>query len=165
MIYDVSIEDTKYRLELNRTPTGWACGLNGRPVQLDAALIRPGVLSLLIESRVYEVKREKVGSEIHLWVGSQRYAVELRDLRSLRNLKDGARRQQGSSKLIAPMPGKVVRLLVNEKDKVEAGQGVVVVEAMKMQNEIKSPKKGIVQRLTAAEGSSVNAGDVLAIVE
>ena len=165
MIYDVSIEDTKYRLELNRTPTGWTCGLNGRPVQLDAALIRPGVLSLLIESRVYEVKREKVGSEIHLWVGNQRYAVELRDLRSLRNLKDGARRQQGSSKLIAPMPGKVVRLLVNEKDKVEAGQGVVVVEAMKMQNEIKSPKKGIVQRLTAAEGSSVNAGDVLAIVE
>ena len=165
MIYDVSIEDTKYRLELNRTPTGWTCGLNGRPVQLDAALIRPGVLSLLIESRVYDVRREKVGSEIHLWVGNQRYAVELRDLRSLRNLKDGARRQQGSSKLIAPMPGKVVRLLVNEKDKVEAGQGVVVVEAMKMQNEIKSPKKGIVQRLTAAEGSSVNAGDVLAIVE
>jgi biotin carboxyl carrier protein len=165
MIYDVSIEDTKYRLELNRTPTGWTCSLNGRPVQLDAALIRPGVLSLLIESRVYDVKRERVGSEIHLWVGNQRYAVELRDLRSLRNLKDGAGRQQGSSKLTAPMPGKVVRLLVNEKDKVEAGQGVVVVEAMKMQNEIKSPKKGIVQRLTAAEGSSVNAGDVLAIVE
>jgi biotin carboxyl carrier protein len=165
MIYDVSIEDTKYRLELNRTPTGWTCSLNGRPVQLDAALIRPGVLSLLIESRVYDVRREKVGSEIHLWVGNQRYAVELRDLRSLRNLKDGAGRQQGSSKLTAPMPGKVVRLLVNEKDKVEAGQGVVVVEAMKMQNEIKSPKKGIVQRLTAAEGSSVNAGDVLAIVE
>jgi len=62
------------------------------------------------------------------------------------------------------MPGKVVRLLVNEKDQVEAGQGVVVVEAMKMQNEIKSPKKGIVQKV-AAEGSSVNAGDVLAIVE
>jgi len=165
MIYDVSIEDTKYRLELNRTPSGWTCSLNGRPVQLDAALIRPGVLSLLIESRVYEVKREKVGSEIHLWVGNQRYAVELRDLRSLRNLKDGAGSQQGSSKLTAPMPGKVVRLLVHEKDKVEAGQGVVVVEAMKMQNEIKSPKKGIVKRLTAAEGSSVNAGDVLAIVE
>ena len=165
MIYDVSIENTNYRLELNRTTTGWTCSLNGRPVQLDAALIRPGVLSLLIESRVYEVKREKVGSEIHLWVGSQRYAVELRDLRSLRNLKDGAGSQQGSSKLIAPMPGKVVRLLVNEKDKVEAGQGVVVVEAMKMQNEIKSPKKGILQKLLALEGSNVNAGDVLAIVE
>jgi len=127
-------------------------------------LIRPGVLSLLIESQAYEVKREKVGSGIHLWVGNQRYAAKLRDPRSLGNLKDGAGRQQGSSKLTAPMPGKVVRLLVNEKDQVEAGQGVLVVEAMKMQNEIKSPKKGIVQKV-AAEGSSVNAGDVLAIVE
>jgi len=165
MIYDVSIENTNYRLELNRTTTGWTCSLNGRPVQLDVALIRPGVLSLLIENQAYEVKREKVGSEIHLWVGNQRYAAELRDPRSPRNLKDGAGRQQGSSRLTAPMPGKVVRLLVNEKDQVEAGQGVVVVEAMKMQNEIKSPKKGIVQKLTAAEGTSVNAGDVLAIVE
>jgi biotin carboxyl carrier protein len=165
MIYDVSIENTNYRLELNRTPTGWTCSLNGRPVQLDAVLIRSGVLSLLIESKAYEVKREKVGSEVHLWVGNQHYAAELRDPRSLRNLKDGAGRQQGSSKLTAPMPGKVVRLLVNENDKVEAGQGIVVVEAMKMQNEIKSPKKGIVQKLAAAEGSSVNAGDVLAVVE
>src|SRR5207244_4113275 len=161
----VSIENTNYRLELNRTTTGWTCSLNGRPVQLDVALIRPGVLSLLIENQAYEVKREKVGSEMHLWVGNQRYTAELRDPRSLRNLKDGAGRQQGSSRLTAPMPGKVVRLLVNEKDQVEAGQGVVVVEAMKMQNEIKSPKKGIVQKLTAAEGTSVNAGDVLAIVE
>lgn len=165
MIYDVSIEGTNYRLELNRTTRGWTCSLNGRPVQLDAVLIRSGVLSLLIESLAYEVKREKVGSEIHLWVRNQRYAAELRDPRSLRNIKDGAGRLQGSSKLTAPMPGKVVRLLVNEKDQVEAGQGVVVVEAMKMQSEIKSPKRGIVQKLAATEGSSVNAGDVLAIVE
>jgi len=122
MIYDVSIENTNYRLELNRTTTGWTCSLNGRPVQLDVALIRPGVLSLLIENQAYEVKREKVGSEIHLWVGNQRYTAELRDPRSLRNLKDGAGRQQGSSRLTAPLPGKVVRLLVNEKDQV-AGEG------------------------------------------
>jgi biotin carboxyl carrier protein len=165
MIYDVNIGGTNYRLEVNRTPSGWRCSLNGRPVQVDAALICPGVLSLLIEHQVYEVKRERVGSEIHLWVGNQRYAAGLRDPRSLRNFKDGAGRQQGSSKLTAPMPGKVVRLLVNERDQVETGQGVLVVEAMKMQNEIKSPKKGIVQKLAAAEGSSVNAGDVLAIVE
>ena len=63
------------------------------------------------------------------------------------------------------MPGKVVRLLVGVNSPVEAGQGVVVVEAMKMQNEIKSPKKGIVKKLAVAEGTAVNAGDVLAIVE
>ena len=59
----------------------------------------------------------------------------------------------------------MVRLLVAEKAEVEAGQGLLVVEAMKMQNEIKSPKKGTVQKLVAAEGANVNAGDVLAIVE
>jgi biotin carboxyl carrier protein len=59
----------------------------------------------------------------------------------------------------------VVRLLVAEKAEVQAGQGVLVVEAMKMQNELKSPKKGVVQRIVAAPGAAVNAGDVLAIVE
>jgi biotin carboxyl carrier protein len=66
---------------------------------------------------------------------------------------------------VAPMPGKVVRFLVAVNSHVEAGQGVVVVEAMKMQNEIKSPKKGIVLKFSVTEGSAVNAGDVLAIVE
>ena len=72
---------------------------------------------------------------------------------------------KGPRKLVAPMPGKIVRVLVAESAEVEAGQGVVVVEAMKMQNEIKSPKKGVVRKLVAMEGAAVNAGDVLAVVE
>jgi biotin carboxyl carrier protein len=63
------------------------------------------------------------------------------------------------------MPGKVVRLLVREGNEVEAGAGVAVVEAMKMQNEVKSPKKGTIQKISVSEGAAVNAGDVLAIVE
>jgi biotin carboxyl carrier protein len=63
------------------------------------------------------------------------------------------------------MPGRIVRVLVTEKSEVEAGQGIVVVEAMKMQNEIKSPKKGVVQKVLAVQGAAVSAGDVLAIVE
>jgi biotin carboxyl carrier protein len=101
---------------------------------------------------------------MHLWVGSVRYAAQLRDPRSLRSrvtADDG----KGPRKLLAPMPGKIVRVLVAESAEVEAGQGIVVVEAMKMQNEIKSPKKGVVRKLVAAEGAAVNAGDVLAVVE
>ena len=63
------------------------------------------------------------------------------------------------------MPGKIVRVLAPENSEVEAGQGVLVVEAMKMQNEIKSPKKGTIQKILVSEGAAVNAGDVLAIVE
>ena len=63
------------------------------------------------------------------------------------------------------MPGKIVRLLVQDGDEVELGSGMVVVEAMKMQNEIKSPKKGTVQKVLVSQGAAVNAGDVMAIVE
>jgi biotin carboxyl carrier protein len=63
------------------------------------------------------------------------------------------------------MPGKIVRVIVHEGDEVEAGQGLIVVEAMKMQNEIKAPKKGKVTKITVAEAATVNAGDLLMIVE
>jgi biotin carboxyl carrier protein len=59
----------------------------------------------------------------------------------------------------------VIRILLQENATVEAGQGILVMEAMKMQNEIKSPRKGTIQKILAAEGANVNAGDVLAIVE
>jgi biotin carboxyl carrier protein len=134
-------------------------------VALDAVLARRDVLSVLINGHAFEIKRERTATDMHLWVGSARYAADLRDPRSLRSRRGAATGDQGARKLLAPMPGKVVRVLAPEKTQVEAGQGVIVVEAMKMQNEIKSPKKGVVQKVLATEGSPVNAGDVLAIVE
>lgn len=165
MVYDVTIDGKSYRLELGRAGGRWQCRLDGREIEIDAVLTRRDVLSILVEGKAYEIKRERVTTDMHLWVGSARYAAELRDPRSLRSRKDGAGGEQGPRKLVAPMPGKVVRILVHEKAEVEAGQGIAVVEAMKMQNEIKSPKKGVVQRIVAAEGANVSAGDVLAIVE
>jgi len=164
MNYEVSIDGKNYRLELNRVDTGWQCRVDGREVEIDAVLARRDVLSILIGSKAFEIKRERTATDMHLWVGSVRYAVELRDPRSLRT-RASADDGKGPRKLVAPMPGKVVRLLVNEGAEVEAGQGVVVVEAMKMQNEIKSPKQGIVRKLVATAGANVNAGDVLAVVE
>jgi biotin carboxyl carrier protein len=165
MVYEVSIDGKNHRLELDRTDEGWECKLDGRLVAVDAVLARRDVLSVLINGKAFEIKRERTATDMHLWVGSARYAAELRDPRSLRSRRGAAAGDQGARKLLAPMPGKVVRVLAPEKTDVEAGQGVIVVEAMKMQNEIKSPKKGIVQKVLAMEGSPVNAGDVLAIVE
>jgi biotin carboxyl carrier protein len=165
MTYDVLIDGKSYKLEISRNDGAWTCRLDGREVQMDAVLTRPDVLSILIDGKAYEVKRETTATDVHLWVGSARYAVELRDPRSLRSRKDGSGGEQGPRKLLAPMPGKVVRVLVKENDEVEAGQGIVVVEAMKMQNELKSPKNGVVRKVVAVEGSPVNAGDVLAVVE
>jgi acetyl/propionyl-CoA carboxylase alpha subunit len=164
MLYDVTIDGKNYRLELERAEGRWSCRLDGHEVEIDAVLARPDVLSLRIGNQAYEIKSERVGNDWHLWVGSARFACEVRDPRSLRS-RARAADDHGPRKLTAPMPGKVVRVLVREGDVVEAGAGVLVVEAMKMQNEIKSPKKGIIQKMLAAEGVAVNAGDVLAIVE
>src|ERR1700684_115937 len=164
MLYDVTIDGKKYRLDLNRADGRWSCRLDGREIEVDAVLVRADVLSLRIGNYAHEIKSERVANDLHLWVGSTRFAAEVRDPRSLRG-RTRAADDQGPKKIVAPMPGKVVRLLLREGDDVELGAAVAVVEAMKMQNEIKSPKKGTVQKILVTEGAAVNAGDVLAIVE
>ena len=163
MTYDVAIDGKHYRLELEQRDGRWNCRVDGREIEVDAVLARPDVLSLRIGNQAYEVKCERVGNDQHVWVGSRRFSAEVRDPRSLRSRSRSAD-EHGPRKLTAPMPGKVVRVLVEEGAEVEAGAGVLVVEATKMQNEVKSPKKGTVQKILAKPGAAVNAGDVLAIV-
>ncbi len=165
MTYDVAIDGKQYRLELDRADGQWTCRLDGREVKLDAVITRHNVLSLLIEGTSYEIKREVSPTDVHLWVGSTRYGVELRDPRSLRSRRAEGEEADGVQKIVAPMPGKVVRILARQGEHVKAGEGVIVVEAMKMQNELKSPRQGIVQKIAVVEGAAVNAGDVLVIVE
>jgi biotin carboxyl carrier protein len=168
MTSNVIINGKTYRLDLDRAldrdQARWSCHLDGREIAVDAVLIRPDVLSLRIGNRAYQIQRERVSGELHICVGNKRYIAEVRDPRSLRG-RGRTADDQGPKKLTAPMPGKIVRILVSEGAEVDADAGVLVVEAMKMQNEIKSPKRGKIQKLLAREGAAVNAGDVLAIVE
>src|SRR6202162_5489399 len=164
MIYDVAIDGKSHRLDLNRADGRWSCRLDGRDFEIDAILTRPDVLSLRIGNLAYEGKAGRLANDLHWWVGSTCFAVEVRDPRSLRG-RTRAGDDHGPRKITAPMPGKVVRLLVRDGDEVELGAGVAVVEAMKMQNEIKSPKKGTIRKILKSAGAAVNAGDGLAIVE
>jgi biotin carboxyl carrier protein len=161
----VQIDGKDRQLKLVRTAEAWECLLDGREIVIEAVLIRHDVLSLRMGGRLYEVKREANATGTHLWVGHTRYAAEWRDPRSLRGRKRSAADDGSPRKLIAPMPGKVIRVLLQEQAKVELGQGIMVMEAMKMQNEIKSPRKGTIQKILVSEGANVNPGDVLAIVE
>jgi biotin carboxyl carrier protein len=165
MIYEVIVGGKSHRLELEKSAEGWDCRLDGEAIGIDAVLPRRDVLSLLVEGRAYEIKREQTSADLTLWVGNASFAVELRDPRSLRSRQKAAGEEKGPRKIVAPMPGRVVRVLVTENSEVEAGQGIVVVEAMKMQNEIKSPKKGIVKKISATAGAAVNPGDVLAVID
>jgi biotin carboxyl carrier protein len=164
MTYDIVIDGKQHRLDLNQVDTHWTCRVDDREIEIDAVLARPDVLSLRIGNKAYEIKCERVGADLHLWVGSARFAAEIRDPRSLRS-RGRAAEDHGPKRLLAPMPGKVVRVLAAQGVEVEAGAGVLVVEAMKMQNEVKSPKKGTIQKIMVTEGTAVNAGDILAIVD
>ncbi len=165
MVYEIMVGGKTHRLELEKAAAGWKCRLDGQSIHVDALIPRRDVLSLLIDGHSYEIKREQTATDLHMWVGSTRFAVEMRDPRSLRSRQKTGGEEKGPRKILAPMPGRIVRLLAAEGSAVEAGQGIVVIEAMKMQNEIKSPKKGIVKKLSASTGAAVNPGDVLAIVE
>jgi biotin carboxyl carrier protein len=166
MTYDVVVDDKKHHVELTRGEKTWLCRVEGQQIEVDAELTARDVLSVLVGGKAYEVKRERsLQGELHMVIGSARYAVDVQDPRSLRTRRAVAGIEAGPQKVKAPMPGKIVRVLVAEKEEVKAGQGVIVMEAMKMQNEMKSPKDGKVQKILTAEGSAVNAGDTLAIIE
>jgi biotin carboxyl carrier protein len=166
MIYDVVVDGKTHQVDLSRGEKTWLCKIDGQEMELDAVLTARDVLSVLIEGKAYEIKRERsLQGELHMVIGSARYAVDVQDPRSLRTRRSVAGSEAGPQRVKAPMPGKIVRILVNEQDEVKAGQGIIVMEAMKMQNEMKSPKDGKVQKILTAEGSTVNAGDTLAIVE
>jgi biotin carboxyl carrier protein len=121
----------------------------------------PGIYSILIEGRSYQATILAPGT---IQVNNQIFSVELFDPRELR-ARSTAGASHGRQNIVAPMPGKVVRVLVAVGHTVEAGQGLIVVEAMKMQNEMKSPKSGIVVAIKTKPGATVAAGEILIVIE
>jgi biotin carboxyl carrier protein len=165
MIYEVTIAEKVYRVELVRTEQEWKCKLDGRELPLDVVSAQDGMLSLLLQGKSYEVKQETVGTESNVVVGQERFSASVRDPRSYRSRRRSGASEQGVMKIKAPMPGKVVRILAPAGTQVEIGQSVVVIEAMKMQNELKAPKTGMVKKISVIEGAAVEAGQALAEVE
>jgi biotin carboxyl carrier protein len=124
----------------------------------------PGVYSVLMDGRSYDARVEESPAGLIVVIDGYRFEIEVRDPRR-RARGSGGRGGQGLQTLAAPMPGKVVRILVHPGDAVEAGQGIVVVEAMKMQNEMKATRAGKVLSVAVKEGATVAAGEILATIE
>jgi biotin carboxyl carrier protein len=125
----------------------------------------PGMFTVIINDRVYRCALEvSPGGAVEVIVNGERIPVAARDKKHLRG-QAGAAAASGQVKLSAPMPGKVVRVLLKAGDEVAARQGVMVVEAMKMQNEVQSPKAGKIAEIKVSEGQTVNSGEVLAVIE
>jgi biotin carboxyl carrier protein len=163
--FEIQIDRRTRIVELQRNSERWRITLDGNAVDADAVEIAPSTYSILLDGKSHEVRITPSSSgTFTLQAGHQEFAAEVLDPRAWRGRRHGALEAEGRQQIVAPMPGKIVRVLVQAGERVEARQGLIVVEAMKMQNEIRSPKSGTVERLLVKEGQPVNAGEVLCVV-
>jgi hypothetical protein len=164
----VKLEGKLHTVELVHLGERWRCSLDGRALNADAVEVVPGVYSILMEGQSFEVRVEPLSGAtvggLRVIIGTQEFLVDTCDPRRWQRHRGSAAEVEGRQQVHAPMPGKIIRVLVKVGDSIEMKQGLVVVEAMKMQNEIRSPKSGRVERLMVIEGQTVNTGEVLAII-
>ncbi len=168
MKFQAEIGDKTNNVELRREDGRVFASIDGREYELETSAPEPGVFLFKHEGRVYEASvsgpKAPHGST-QVRIGTNEFDIKLIDPKRLRSAGSGNEHADGIAEIKTAMPGKVVRVLVSAGTQVESGTGILVVEAMKMQNELKSPKAGTVKEIRVKEGDSVGAGDVLAIIE
>ena len=184
MQYEVELGGRRRRVVVIRAGDGFAVTVDGRTRRVDAARIDAHTLSLLLDNvspadntaapadlnghrRGYEVSvvPDPAGGQLAVHVGSAPILVRLNGLRRSGRRDAGGVAGSGPQRLVAPMPGKVVRVLVKPGDLVSPRQAVVVVEAMKMENELRASREGTVTEVHAHEGISVDAGTLLIVIQ
>ena len=165
MTFDVEIDGVSTRLEVEGD--GEHCRFRlgeqeERSAQL--AMVEPGVYSVLLDGRSYEARAEPGDDGAWVTIRGHRFRVAIKDPRRWSRTRASALGADREN-VIASMPGKIVRILVKTGENVAAGQGILVVEAMKMQNEMKTRRAGTVAAIAVREGETVAAGAVLVTIE
>jgi biotin carboxyl carrier protein len=167
VILELELNGQKHRADVVQRNGRFHLKLDGGKEQvLEANFSEPGTVQFSFAGRSYEFRYStSTEGELSFDHRGRKLSVAVRDPRALRSRRAGAAGEAGPVKITAPMPGKVVRIVAPAGSEVEAGVGVVVIEAMKMQNELKSPKAGKVQKIAVEEGATVNPGDTLTVIE
>jgi biotin carboxyl carrier protein len=161
---EVEVDGAVRHLSVEHQADGAVVHMDGRPVAINLYEPMPGVLSLLMNGRSYRCVRAVIADEETIAVGGLQHRVAVTDRRSLRAQRKRPGAGNGALQIKASMPGRVARVLVTQGEEVLAHQGVVVIEAMKMQNELKSARDGRVLELRVSAGDRVASGQVLAVI-
>ena len=170
MRYDVEVAGRIRHLAVTRTGDTFAVSLDGHPYHVDAARIDSQTLSLVVDTvsrQSYEttIVTDPVTGQLTVTVAGIAVAVGFNGERRFGRRDDGAGAGAAPQRLAASMPGKVVRVLVKTGDVVHARQPLVVVEAMKMENEMRASRDGMIAEVHAREGHSVEAGALLLVIQ
>lgn len=162
------LNNQKHEIKLNRTGEKVYAQVDDRIYELEVSEPEANVCLLKHDGKIYEIfvsPVEKSGEPFLVNFANQHFEIKISDPKRLRGSGSGSEEIEGAAEIKTAMPGRIVRLLVEEGATVQTGDGVIVVEAMKMQNEMKAPKDGIIKEIRFPEGSTVNAGDVLVVIE
>lgn len=168
MRFHAEIGDEKHEVEIRRDADDVFASIDGRGYELEVSEPEHGAYLFKDKGKITEVfvtPPDRPGEALQVQTGGRSLQIKLIDPKRLRGSGGGSEHGDGAAEIRTAMPGKVVRLLVEAGASVEKGDGVLVVEAMKMQNELKAPKAGIIKEFKVAEGLTVAAGDVLAVIE
>lgn len=162
MKLQAELNNEKHEIEITRKGEKVLARVDEREYELEASEVEADVFLLKNNHQIYEIYVAPNGI---VNVKNHQFEVKITDPKRLRGSASAGASADGAAEIKTAMPGKLVRVLTETGAEIKLGEPVLVVEAMKMQNEMKSPKDGIVKEIRFAEGATVNAGDVLAVIE
>jgi biotin carboxyl carrier protein len=168
MKIQATICEAQFEVEVRQQGSRVIATVGDRSYELELTRAGEQEFLMLNDGKVFDCRVDgqlKSGAAVEVTIAANRYAVTVLDPKRLRSSLGSGAHGEGAARIVAPLPGKVVRVLVEAGQQVDAGQGVLVVEAMKMQNEMKAPKAGAIVSLNVEVGATVNGGDLLAVIE
>jgi biotin carboxyl carrier protein len=174
--HDVEVDGRPYKVVVSRAGDGFAVSVGARTWHVDAARIGEQLLSLIVRevfpkgdnagpvaSHEIAVSSEPAAGRVTIGIGTTAVVVKLNGRGRRKDAGSGT--ESGPQRLVAPMPGKIVRVSVKPGDVVHARQPLIVVEAMKMENELRAGRDGTIAEIHVKEGASVDAGALLVVIE
>ncbi|HYJ15717.1 MAG TPA: biotin/lipoyl-containing protein [Candidatus Limnocylindria bacterium] len=167
MAFVGKLGDQTFTVDIEETaPSVYRVSVDGNEFIVDGKKTGRTNYSLIVDNRSFEIEVDNTDDDYRVLVDGRNYHVNLVDERRVRvGGAQGGLELQGRQKVVVPMPGKILAVLVSDGDQVEKGQGLVIVEAMKMENEVHSPIAGEVKEIKVKPGDTVESGALLLIVE
>lgn len=162
MFFDATASGQTARIEVREVQGRYHVTIGDRTIELDWVRTGENEASILIDGASHDVAIEKTSEGFGVLIRGDRFDVDLKD--AVKGVALGRVAHSGPLKLTAPMPGKIVKVLVGPGDAVEAGRGVLVMEAMKMENELKAARAGTIQEIRVKEGQAVEMGALLLVI-
>lgn len=163
MVYIIKVDNKEFKVDLKQEGKGFKVYLDGKPREVTVANDQGSRLTLIIDDKPFDVILE---ADDHIVVGGESYNVEIFDEQIQKLIKASTGKSEKRELAVkAAMPGLIIEVTVKQGDKVTEGQGLLIIEAMKMQNEMQTPRDGVVKTIKVKKGQTVNSGETLIIIE